>query len=329
MIEVPFDEVRVGKNYFLQFYGHSLEYLKAINPQISHKFYGKCIEKFDLSKDYPNIYPPNTMALKWELNDDEAEAGIPTIYSRDFDFYQNNRCSGGFTSSETIKYFQRASTPKFTRKNKLIEQIFHGIQGISDIKPSVLLGPETVDYAERNVHIHHIPLDKLVKGTEYLIHVLRGNKEFNEKRKKEEISGSFIGTYFGNKLNLNGRGSKYIFCKIKFIDEIYKNHHITGEAVGIFFTEVQYKKPSGLDGKIKEGCIALDFFNFTVDPNPFAYIVEEMERQLVEQHSISSHQHKTPIDGPVRRLFPLLPFWGGSKISRKRKRRKTKSKTTR
>ena len=302
MIEVPFDDVQVGEKYFIKFYGETLEELiqNAGRNTIATKFYGECIDKFDKSLRDPN-YPPNTMALTWNLSNDETEAGVNTSYKNYFNDYQA-LCGGGFTSNQTIRYFRRGSGPDsqdFKMKNKLMDQIFSGYSGLNGIYTR-FLGPETKRYIIRK----HRPLDNLVKGTEYLVYVDKGNDLFNEEKKHDQISGSFIGTFMGFK-------RKYIFCRIKFIDEIYKTHPrieyickeggLRGDRV---FTEIELKKPSGLNHKIDEGgCIALNFLDFRVSLISVAYIFKTLKEDLNSSCYIS-----------------------GGKISRKHKRRKS-SKT--
>jgi hypothetical protein len=62
MEPVEFDRIEVNKNYFMEFYGNSLQYLNsiAVNSRlplsISGRFYGKCISIRDISIEKPLHY---------------------------------------------------------------------------------------------------------------------------------------------------------------------------------------------------------------------------------------------------------------------------------
>ena len=296
MIQVPFDEINVGQEYFIEFrfpsqdYEQLKTYVSDLNQlqgrnKVNRKFFGRCI---DMNNDFTEMemqsYPEGTYQLLWDL----VPGRLKNTDSEAFYMFQERNMFLPFR--EDIIYYRPARRSMIESNNMDILRVINNVTG-REIPSTVEVDENTE--ARDDGFYGIIPLHELKIGNFYIIDVIRGNEEFiNAKKnairvkkmkveKKEELlrsnptyamSGSIIAMYVGA-LDIHGNevtpGSrniihKYKFCAIHNTSEIMENFNKRIKPHGVYGFSSTDKYISGLDDRINNDCILLSPMDFTV-----------------------------------------------------------------
>ena len=323
MIEVPFDAIDVGEEYFIEFRGEAYNKLKRYannlrtpeerRIEVNRKFFAECTGK---NNDFTELehYPPGTYELLWQLK----PGRVKNEDHQAFDIFQN---MDRFLPFSNIVYYRPSDISMVESNNTDINTLIRSITG-RDILSSVDVDENTK--ASDTGFYGLIPLHELESGKFYLIDVIRGDPEFINGKKnaikmrnlrKEEkskilksdpnyaLSGSIIAMYIealdirGNMVMPGSMIHKYKFCEIQNTNKILETRSAARNTRGFEYTD---RYISGLDDRIDNNCILLSPMDFTVRKVDVAKMFEHMD-QVDEEVAQNKRERRCTMSGGKRK----------------------------